>query len=81
MKHLTEVSETALINLRSRVIESRKRNPVLLDPVGEECFEALVSEMPDDLRKRIMERKLSPVLTRHFKSLSKTQYTVIADIA
>ena len=65
MQQLTEVSETALITLRSRVIESRKSKPALQDPVGEECFEALLAEMPDDLRKRVMERKLSPVLTRH----------------
>lgn len=70
---LTEVSETALITLRSRVIESRKSNPVLRDPVGEECFEAIVSEMPDDLRKRVMERKLSPVLSRHI-ALRARQY-------
>lgn len=73
MKQLTEVSETALIILRSRVIESRKSNPVLRDPVGEECFEAIVSEMPDDLRKRVMERKLSPVLSRHI-ALRARQY-------
>ena len=73
MKQLTEVSETALITLRSRVIESRKSNPVLGDPVGEECFEALVSVMPDELRKRVMERKLSPVLTRHI-ALRARQY-------
>ena len=73
MKQLNEVSETALITLRSRVLESRKSNPVLLDPVGEECFEALVSEMPEDLRKRVMERKLSPVLSRHI-ALRARQY-------
>ena len=73
MKQLTEVSESALITLRSRVIESRKSNPVLPDPVGEECFEALVSEMSDDLRKRVMERKLSPVLSRHI-ALRARQY-------
>jgi methyltransferase (TIGR00027 family) len=65
MQILTEVSETALITLRSRVIEARKANPVLQDPVGEECFEALMAIAPDDLRKRVMERKLSPVLTLH----------------
>jgi len=65
MQILTKVSETALITLRSRVIEARKANPVLRDPVGEECFEALMSLAPDDLRKRVMERKLSPLLTLH----------------
>lgn len=65
MQILTEVSETALITLRSRVIEARKPKPVLQDPVGQECFEALMDLSPDDLRKRVMERKLSPVLTLH----------------
>jgi len=65
MQKLTEVSETALITLRSRAVESQKTNPILKDPVGEACYEALVSVMPDDLRKRVMERKLSPVLSRH----------------
>jgi O-methyltransferase involved in polyketide biosynthesis len=62
---LTEVSETALITLRSRVIEEGKSHPVLQDPVGKECFEALMDLSPEDLKKRVLERKLSPVLTLH----------------
>jgi len=65
MKQLTEVSETALITLRSRAVESQKANPILHDPVGEELFEKLVNSLSDDLRKRILERKLSPVLSSH----------------
>ncbi len=65
MQTLTEVSETALITLRSRAIEAGKAHPVLLDPVGEECFEALMEITPQELRKRVLERKLSPVLTLH----------------
>jgi len=65
MKQLTEVSETALITLRSRVLESEKTNPLLQDPVGKELMEALIKELPDELRDRILKRKLSPILTRH----------------
>jgi methyltransferase (TIGR00027 family) len=65
MKQLTEVSETALITLRSRVVESRKTNPLLHDPVGEELFNKLTESLPDDARKRVMERKISPLLTSH----------------
>jgi methyltransferase (TIGR00027 family) len=65
MKQLTEVSETALITLGSRVVESQKSNPILLDPVGEELFQQLTEVLPVDLRKRVLERKLSPVLTSH----------------
>lgn len=59
------VSETALLTLRSRVLEAGKKNPILPDPVGKECLEKLVDILPSDIIKRIMERKLSPVLTRH----------------
>lgn len=65
MQTLTEVSETALITLRSRVMEARKSHPVLQDPVGEECFEIMMAKSPEELRKRVLERKLSPVLTLH----------------
>lgn len=65
MQTLTEVSETALITLRSRVIEDGKSHPVLQDPVGKECLEALMELSPEDLKKRVLERKLSPVLTLH----------------
>ena len=65
MHSLSEVSETALITLRSRVMEARKAHPVLKDPVGEESFESLMALVPEELRKRVMERKLSPVLTLH----------------
>jgi O-methyltransferase involved in polyketide biosynthesis len=90
MKQLTEVSETALITLRSRVVESRKTNPLLHDPVGEELFNMLTGlesyhsgikvrgewsyfEDPD-VKPAILK------LFRHSKALSKTQYSVMADI-
>lgn len=59
------VSETALLTLRSRVIEAGKKNPVLPDPVGKECLDKIVDILPPDIKKRIIERKLSPLLTRH----------------
>lgn len=65
MKQLTEVSETALITLRSRVAESQKANPVLQDPVGEELYQKLLEVLPSDLVKRVLEIKLSPVLSMH----------------
>ena len=65
MNQLTEVSETALITLRSRAIESQKAKPLLPDPMGNELFQRISEALPADLRKRILERKLSPVLTSH----------------
>jgi methyltransferase (TIGR00027 family) len=65
MKQLSEVSETALITLRSRVAESRKEKPVLQDPIGRELYQKLMEALPAELRKRVLERKLSPVLSKH----------------
>jgi O-methyltransferase involved in polyketide biosynthesis len=65
MQSLHTVSETALLTLRSRVVESEALNPVLKDPVGKECFQELLETLPADLQDRIMKRKLSPLLTRH----------------
>lgn len=65
MPKLNEVSETALITLRSRVVESEKVNPLIQDPMGKELFDLLLKELPDELRNRILERKLSPILSRH----------------
>jgi len=62
---LSEVSETALITLRSRVVESRKDNPVLQDPIGQELYQNLMEALSPELRKRVLERKLSPVLSLH----------------
>jgi O-methyltransferase involved in polyketide biosynthesis len=65
MAKLTEVSETALITLKSRVIESEKVHPLIQDPVGRDLLEALMGVLPGELGKRILKRNLSPVLTRH----------------
>lgn len=76
MNHLSEVSETALITLRSRVAESRKASPVLSDPMGEELYELLIEALPESIRKRVLEIKLSPVLSRHI-ALRARKYDVL----
>ena len=60
---MDEVSETALITLRSRVIESQKENPVITDPVGVELYKGLLNSISPELHQRIINRGLSPVLT------------------
>lgn len=62
---MNEVSETALITLRSRVIESEKEQPVIEDPVGRACYEGLLDRIAPEVRDRIIERKYAPVLTRY----------------
>ena len=76
MRQLTEVSETALITLRSRVVESRKANPLLHDPMGEELFNKLRESLPDEVRSRVMDRKISPLLSRHI-SLRARKYDLL----
>lgn len=65
MHNLTDVSKTALITLKSRVAESQKNNPVIHDPVGEECLNRILSGLPSDKPDKSLERKLPGTLTRH----------------
>jgi O-methyltransferase involved in polyketide biosynthesis len=65
MQAMHTVSETALLTLKSRVVESGKANPVLDDPLGEVCFGKLLEILPADVRDRIMTCKLSSFLTLH----------------
>lgn len=60
-----EVSETALYTLKARVTESLKKNPLLRDPVGVRLFEGLSPLLPEETRKRIMERQLPATLVNH----------------
>lgn len=65
MDILSAVSETALITLRSHVIESEKPRPVIEDEVAVICLNRLQSLLPDDVRDRILNRKLPVTLTGH----------------
>ncbi len=76
MYPLSEVSETALITLRSRVYESRKPKPLLKDPMGEVLLGKLLESLPGDSRNRILSARLSPMLTRHI-SLRARKYDVL----
>ena len=59
------VSETALITLKARVVESRKKKPVIDDPIGFECLSRLQSMLPIEIRKRVLDRDLPLTLTRY----------------
>jgi methyltransferase (TIGR00027 family) len=65
MNNLSTVSETALITLRSRVIESQKNQPVLTDPVGFEILQRLEDQGLSGSLKSLFYRKLPISLTRH----------------
>ena len=65
MDIFSTVSETALITLKARVVESRKKDPVIEDPVALECFLRLQAFLPIEIRKRILDRELPLTLTRY----------------
>jgi len=65
MNILSDVSETALITLRSRVIETERKNPVIEDRVGRECLNRIKPLLSSETLNRVMNRKLSNTLTRH----------------
>ena len=71
MDILSDVSETALVTLRARVIEAKKKGPVLEDDVGQECLNSLRSLLPVETQNRIFNRKLSSVLTRYIALRSR----------
>jgi O-methyltransferase involved in polyketide biosynthesis len=65
MDVLSDVSETALITLRARAIETKKEEPLIRDDAGVELLDRIGPLLPADTRQRIMDRKLSPTLTRY----------------
>lgn len=65
MDILSTVSETALITLKARVLESKKKKPVIEDNVGLECLNKLRLLLPIEVRNRILDRKLPSTLTRY----------------
>ena len=65
MDILNAVSETALITLKARVVETEKASPVLEDEVGQICLARLRALLPSETRARVLDRKLPVTLTRH----------------
>jgi methyltransferase (TIGR00027 family) len=62
---LNSVSETALITLKSHVVETQKKSPVIIDSMAIELFNRLQTVLTNDVRDRILHRKLPATLTRH----------------
>ena len=65
MDILSSVSETALITLKARVEEARKRNPLIRDEKGIELLGNLLPLLPPETRKRILDRKMPGSLSCH----------------
>jgi methyltransferase (TIGR00027 family) len=65
MTVMNSISETALITLRARVIESQMKNPVLKDEMGAECLQKLIKLIPVETEERMFKKTLPSTLTRH----------------
>ena len=63
MNNLSNVSETALITLRSRILESEKPHPVITDPVGTELLQRVRNQDLDESLRTFLNRKLPGTLT------------------
>ena len=65
MNILSDVSETAIITLKSRAIESKKDNPVIRDDISSEILEGIRVLIPNESHNRLFDRRLPSSLTRH----------------
>lgn len=65
MSRLSAVSETALLTLKSRIIESEKDPPLIVDPKGREILEKIQQLIPEETWERVLKRKFSPTLTSY----------------
>ncbi len=66
MDTLSDVSETALITLKARAVETEKDKPVIRDVMGLECFKKIQPLLPVETRnRRFLERNLPATLTRY----------------
>lgn len=76
---LTDVSRTAIATLRCHVSESKKKRPILNDPMAEYCFDRLISLASDEYEVAILEKKLSPVLTSHIAIRARKYDSIVND--
>lgn len=62
---LSNVSKTAIVTLRSHVIEANRRPPLIHDPMAAVCLERLQALATNADDRNIFEHKLSRSLTSH----------------
>jgi methyltransferase (TIGR00027 family) len=76
---LTDVSKTAIVTLRSHVLESQKNEPLINDPMAKYCLEKLVSLASEDEKALLFNRKLSSALTSHIAIRARKYDSIIND--
>jgi len=65
MTQLNAVSETALLTLKARIIESEKKSPIIKDAKGKEILDKIQTLIPAETHQRVLNRKYSPTLTSY----------------
>lgn len=75
---LNDVSKTALVTLRSRVIESRRKAPLLKDPMAEYCLAELERLIPGGKKESLLGRKFPRTLTLHI-ALRARKYDALSN--
>ncbi len=75
---LTDVSKTSLATLRSHVIVSQKRNPIINDPMAAYCLEKLILLASDREKTLLFDKKLPTSLTNHI-AIRARKYDLIAN--
>jgi len=76
---LTDVSKTALVTLRSHVLESQKNNPLIHDPMAKYCLDHLVLFASEEEKALLFKRKLSSALTRYIAIRARKYDAIIND--
>ena len=62
---LNDVTETALITLRARVIASEREKPIIQDEMGVEILRKIRMLIPEDIQERLLDSKAPPMLDNH----------------
>lgn len=65
MDILSSVSETALVTLKARVVESEKRNPLIEDELGKILLDRIEGFLSEGTGKQILHRKIPRSLSNH----------------
>jgi O-methyltransferase involved in polyketide biosynthesis len=65
MDILSDVSETALITLKARVVEATKEDPVIYSDIDLLLLDKISPLLRPETRERILDRKLPSTLSRH----------------
>ncbi len=76
--HVSDVSRTAIATLRSRVIESGKKDPLIRDPMAEYLLDRLARSASEEEKALLFDRRLSPALTTYI-ALRARKYDEVVD--